>query len=139
MVIGTRLRELLTELAELRESPADGFFRQGQHQLMVGGELPYIVRHDRGRPLLRDFAEHTLIFGGCRLIKRHADHRHFQSLACFPKPLPIATFPGCAHVGRRRDGFLDDLQALSIDLVVRRITPIETSLGNATRTGRDPW
>jgi hypothetical protein len=77
--------------------------------------------------VLGEFAEYSLIFGRGRLLDQDIGQRDFQYLARLTELLPSlfsgGTFPERADVEirdlrRRRGGFLEDLQALSIDLVV---------------------
>src|SRR6202030_2774675 len=94
-------------------------------QLTVGKKLTNAAYEDRVRRILRYFSETTLILGVCRLMEQHIGQRDLQSSArrseLFLQLLPLGTFPGPAHIQEsdprsRRDGFLEDLQALSIDL-----------------------
>jgi hypothetical protein len=92
-------------------------------KLTAWDEVTNVAHYYGVGPLLRNFSEHALILGGSRFPEQHRDQRHLQSSASFLmfwlKCLSRGVFPLAAHgqpadLGRRRDSFLEDLQALSI-------------------------
>ena len=90
-------------------------------------KITSVVHYDRVRLLRHDFSEYALIFGRCRLRHRHTDQRDFQSSAHFPKASSVKF--SCRarqqkrNFGCRWDGFLEDLEALSPDLVIIQVDP----------------
>ena len=123
-----------TQIARIGHQPADlnvieyGIYRRQaapideiDNQLIVGSQVSPIAHCNCIRQVVRGFREYALILGRRRLAEQHGDQRDVQLSALSEErwgiPIPIGTQVQVGDPGDGRDRFLQDLQALSKDLV----------------------